>query len=151
MVVYNIRKKKYAKTLQASGIANRWNMQDDFVLYTSKNRSLAMLELLAHRSSIAFDDDFVIMNIELKIRTSDIYIITPTQLPKHWKRIDAFTHLQKVGHAWYHDKKYLCMEVPSVLVPQEYNIIINTQHPHFAKSVLLSKTEPFIWDTRLYE
>ncbi|SFQ42232.1 hypothetical protein SAMN04515674_11833 [Pseudarcicella hirudinis] len=48
MLVYNIRKSKYADSLKASGVANRWNKDDEFVIYAGASISLSTLELVAH-------------------------------------------------------------------------------------------------------
>ena len=58
MLVYNIRKAKYAQSLQASGVANRWNKNDEFVIYTASSRALSTLELVVHRNYINIDNSY---------------------------------------------------------------------------------------------
>ena len=51
MQVFKICRKAHAN-LSASGIENRWNRKGQFVIYTAESRSLATLEMVAHRSGI---------------------------------------------------------------------------------------------------
>ena len=72
MFVYNIRKAKYTDSLRASGVANRWNKNDEFVIYTGGSRALSTLELVVHRSSISIDNSYKLLVIELNCKESDI-------------------------------------------------------------------------------
>ncbi|WP_313255113.1 hypothetical protein [Empedobacter sp.] len=65
MLVFNIRKARYSKSLQASGVANRWNKNDEFVIYTGSSRALSTLELVVHRSSISIDNSYKLLVIEI--------------------------------------------------------------------------------------
>ncbi|MGB3452537.1 MAG: RES family NAD+ phosphorylase [Moheibacter sp.] len=149
MTVFNIRKSKYSNSLIASGTANRWNKDDEFVIYCSGTVSLSVLELVAHRNSIDISSDYKLLNIALKINKSDIEVITQEELPKNWKSIKAYPVLQEIGSEWYSQQKSLILCVPSALVHWENNYLINTAHPDFKKKVSLLKTEDFIWDSRL--
>lgn len=149
MTVFNIRKSKYSNSLIASGTANRWNKDDEFVIYCSGTVSFSVLELVAHRNSIDISSDYKLLSISLKIDKSDIEVITQNQLPKNWKSIKAYPALQEIGSEWYSQQKSLILCVPSALVHWENNYLINTSHPDFKKKVSLLKTEDFIWDSRL--
>ena len=72
MVVYNIRKVEYSKKLIASGFSNRWNKDEEYVIYTSSSRALAMLELLVHRSGIDLGQGFRLLEIKLNITEKNI-------------------------------------------------------------------------------
>lgn len=149
MLVYNIRREKYAASLIASGIANRWNKKDEFVIYTGSSISLAALEMIAHRSGILLSQPYRLLTIHLNVNENDITTFQAEQLPSHWKSIEAYSLLQSIGSEWYHSKKTLLLKVPSVLIPKEFNFLINIQHPDFEGKVKLVDNEPFIWDERL--
>lgn len=149
MIVYNIRRAQYSKQISASGVANRWNKKDEFVLYTGSSVSLAALELIAHRNSIQTSEVYKLLFIEIKFTSKDITTIDIKTLPTNWKSIHSYPVLQQIGSKWYQNKKSLLMEVPSVLVPQEKNYLINTKHPAFKEKVRLIKAEDFTWDFRL--
>ena len=149
MQVYNIRKKKYSTALIASGIANRWNKKDEFVIYTSSNRALSTLEMVVHRSYILSSIPYKILTIEILESKSFLKEISSNTLPKNWKSIEAYPTLQEMGSQWYNSKESLILKVPSAIIPLEYNYIINTRHSLFETNVKIIEKADFIWDERL--
>ena len=149
MLVFNIRKARYSKSLQASGVANRWNKNDEFVIYTGSSRALSTLELVVHRSSISIDNSYKLLVIEIDCEEDEIYEIKKPKLPKNWQSVETYPELQEIGSAWYQDFKYLVMKVPSSIIPKEYNYLINTKHPGFASKVKIKELEDYNWDDRL--
>lgn len=53
-------------------------------------------------------------------------------LPNHWRRLKAYPELQKLGSDWYKSMETLILKAPSVVIPREYNYVINTRHPDFS-------------------
>lgn len=149
MEVYRIAKESYSKELVASGLANRWNKDDQFLLYTGSSRSLATLELVVRRKSIALADDYRVMIISIADEESLMTPIRQSDLPENWRSISAYSKLQQMGSDWYKSRKSLLLKVPSAIISQEYNYIINTKHPDFDKKVSLVRTENYFWDERL--
>lgn len=150
MLLYRISREKYAKRLTASGVAGRWNLNGEHVLYTSQSRSLAALELLAQRSAIRPKDfEYKVMVIEWQSKKSSLDHIGHDELPEHWRTLEAYPALQKMGSLWYQTGKNLVLKVPSVLIPQEHNYVINFHHPDFTRSIALHAVEGFFWDKRL--
>lgn len=148
MVVYKICRDKFAQSLTASGVANRWNRKDEFVLYAGSSISLATLEMVAHRSSIMAQSTYKLMAIEVA-DDATIQEIPAAKLPKNWRALEAYSHLQDMGSVWYWGAKSLLLKVPSAIVPQEFNYVINTHHPDFSAKVKLLRAEDFTWDMRL--
>ncbi len=149
MVVYNIRKAKYADSLRASGVANRWNKDDEFVIYAGGSISLSALELVAHRSAIDINMGYKLLFISIEIDESDISEVKIENLPKDWKSIKSYPVLQEIGSKWYQSKEFLVLKIPSALVHWESNYLINVSHPDFVKKVSIQSIEDFIWDNRL--
>lgn len=149
MLVYNIRKSKYADSLRASGVANRWNKNKEFVIYAGGSISLATLELVAHRNAIDIHSGNKLLFIHLDISKSEITEVKIEDLPKNWKSIERYPVLQEIGSRWYQNKNSLLLKVPSALIHWEYNYLINTNHPDFSTKVSIFKTENFIWDSRI--
>jgi RES domain-containing protein len=148
MEVYKICSEKYSHSLNASGASNRWNKKDEFVIYTGSSRSLSTLETVVHRSSINISSSYKLVIIAIHDSTL-IKEISVSELPKNWKSIEAYIELQEIGSKWYHSLESLILKVPSAIISQEYNYIINTKHPLFATNVLLQSVENFDWDKRL--
>lgn len=149
MIVYNIRKQEYSKKLIASGFSNRWNRDDEYVIYTSSSRALAMLELLVHRSGLDLGKGFRLLEIKLSITEKDIEEIRVEKLVKNWQSIEAYSQEQKIGSEWYKRFDKLILKVPSVVIPQEYNYVINTRHKDFEKKVKLELIEEIDFDRRI--
>ncbi|GEM50517.1 RES family NAD+ phosphorylase [Empedobacter brevis] len=149
MFVYNIRKAKYAKSLQASGVANRWNKNDEFVIYTGSSRALSTLELVVHRSAIRIDNSYKLLVIEIDCKEDEVFEVKKNKLPKNWQSVEAYPRLQEIGSDWYQELKYLVMKVPSSIIPKEFNYLINTKHPDFTTKVKIKEVEVYQWDDRL--
>lgn len=70
-------------------------------------------------------------------------------LPLHWRTMFGYRLLQRLGSDWYLSQRSLVLKVPSAVIPQEHNYIINTSHPDFKDHVSLVRTENYFWDDRL--
>lgn len=135
----------------ASGTANRWNKEGDFVIYAGATRSLSTLELVVHRSSINPALSYKMMVISVSAESDQIIQITKEKLPANWRSIHGYTKLQQTGNDWYSCNRSLLLQVPSAVIPQEFNFIINTKHPEFQDRVAISAIEDYFWDSRLIE
>ena len=149
MEVYRISVAKYANDLFASGRPARWNAANEFVLYSASSRSLAALEMLVRRNMLSSVIRYKILTIKIPKSKNLITMIEAKELPKTWRTTSSYKTLRKIGSEWYGKKRSLILGVPSAVIPQEHNYIINTYHPDFEKLVKLEETEDFIWDNRL--
>lgn len=149
MLVYRIAHKKYAESLFASGMEGRWNSDGKKVLYTAESVSLAYLETLAHRKGMGYNRDFNIMVIEIP---SDAAFeeVESNRLPKNWRDFRNYEECKKLGDEWFDLHKSLYLKVPSAVVPENKNIVINTLHSDFEK-VKLIEVLNFEPDERLEE
>lgn len=147
MLVYRIAHKKYANSLFASGLEGRWNSEGKKVLYTAENISLAYLETMNYRKGLGYNDDFKIMVINLPPNSNLLFAETDT-LPKNWRDFRNYGECQIIGNEWYDAAQHLALKVPSAVVPENYNVIINTTHPDY-KNVELIEVLPFHPDERL--
>jgi len=146
MKVFRITILKYADQIQASGVSARWNKTGQRVIYTSESRSLACLENIVHRSTERLEGIYKTLVIDipdhLKINT-----IEEKSLPKGWNKNDQYPICQAIGSKWFSSGETAILKVPSALVLQENNYILNTLHPDF-KSIRLIGTEEFYFDSR---
>lgn len=150
MQVFRIASAKYSKALIASGNAARWNKENELVLYAAQHRSLATLELVVHRNSLPTTIKYETMVITIADDHKLITSINLKQLPKNWQNTAAYSDLQAIGSDWYKTQQSLLLKVPSVIVPQECNYIINTRHPDFfSGKIALTTREEFYFDNRL--
>ncbi|MBC6989990.1 RES family NAD+ phosphorylase [Hymenobacter sp. BT491] len=147
MQIYRICLAKYADDLFASGRRARWNTQDKFVIYAAASRALACLENVVHRSGEGLNGQFRVLVIDVP---DDVAIeeITPDQLPAGWEKASRYAVCQPLGDAWYEHRSSAVLRVPSSIVPQESNFILNTRHPDFKRIRILAQEE-FSFDARI--
>jgi len=150
MIVYRVCHAKFANKLNSSGRPNRWNLRAQHVIYTSGSISLCALELLAHTNGIRPSGVYKIMHIEI-LGSSKILDISKDLLPTDWHNLSAYPITQQIGSSWYQSRKSLALKIPSAIIPQESNYIINTDHPDFHSRIKLMETSDFIWDHRFPE
>jgi RES domain-containing protein len=150
MEVFKICKEEYSGSLKSSGSANRWNLRGQNVIYSGSTRSLATLELVVRRSSIAPVNNYKVMVISI---ADDDYLfkqIHINELAENWRTLAVYSSLQEIGSKWYISQGSLILKVPSAVIPYEYNYMINTEHPDFSKNVRIVKVEDYFWDNRLF-
>jgi RES domain-containing protein len=135
MLIYRIAYKKFTQNLSSSGLSGRWNSDGKMVLYTSENISLALLENMIYRAGSGFNNDYKIMIIE--VLSEKIEEIISKKLPKNWRELDAYSELQEIGDHWYDQQNNLILKVPSSILPENSNYILNTIHPDFNKVKLI--------------
>ena len=146
MIVYRITTSQWSKQLQASGNVARWNSRGNFVIYTAGSRSLACLENLVHRSGEMCSKQYKVMLIEIP----DCFIMEEIMLKSldiDWKNLTNFSYCQGIGAKWLNAGKAAVLKVPSIIIAQENNYLINPQHADFKKIKLL-REEDFGFDAR---
>jgi RES domain-containing protein len=149
MELFRILLEKYAGALTSSGAANRWNPAGQSVLYAGSSRSLSTLELVVHRSAIRPTENYKVMVLSVADEDRLVEQVQVRELPTNWRTIAAYGTLQKVGSNWYTRQEYLLLKVPSAVIVQEHNYLINVTHPDFEKKIKLVRTEDYFWDGRL--
>jgi RES domain-containing protein len=147
MLVYRIVLEKWSQSLTASGQAARWNSTGRFVLYTAGSRALACLENVVHRSSRGLNLSFKTMVVEVP---DDVFIETigKEDLPGGWQDFNNYHITQRLGDEWLDGMQSAVLAVPSAIIPEEQNFLLNLQHPDFQKVKLLA-TEDFFFDPRI--
>lgn len=71
-------------------------------------------------------------------------------LPVGWDDLPTSGAAQVFGGAWLELRAGLAMKVPSVIVKEESNVIINPLHPDY-RDVRLSIVRPFTFDSRMFK
>lgn len=149
MEVFRIAKEAFSNSLTASGKSNRWNLDDQFMIYTGSSRSLSSLELIVHRNAIQPVFTYKVMIVSIADEDELITSVLQKDLPVNWRNSMAYPELQLIGSKWYKSNQSLVLKVPSAVIPREYNYIINARHPGFQQKVSLVRTEEYFWDERL--
>lgn len=123
----------------------RWHTMPRSVLYASEHPALAMVEVMAHmRLSLSNIPTTLKLII---IEVADKATISPTpNLPAGWQANEPTT--QAVGNAWLDARKDLLLPLPSALLPDSTNYLLNTSHPHAATHLVEADVRPFWFDKR---
>jgi len=131
MELYRIAQESYSTDLSGNGsriFGGRWNSEGHYALYTSVNRSLALLETLAHAPAKFFRvKKYVLVTVFVPDKAS-LKFIEEKDLPGNWDALDVQHMTQKIGDNFLQEQKSLLLRVPSVLMPEEFNYIINPRH-----------------------
>ncbi len=149
MLVHRIAKAAYIEDLTGIGaksVGGRWNFKGVSVLYTSSSIALSMLECLAHFPIAYAPKDMAMATIE--IPEHSITEIRKENLPDNWRAVPSPRELKQISYDWIKKKETLILKVPSIIVPQEFNYIVNPFHKDF-KKVKLKKVVPFVFDNRV--
>ena len=151
MEVYRLTRRRFAGKNPFAGEGSflfgvRWSSIGTRVCYAATHRSLAILEYRAHIDQAFMPDDLVIATLQIP----EQIVITPTPvLPEDWQEYPAPASLRRIGDRFIAEGKAALMLVPSVLVPQENNVMLNPLHPDAKRMRRKRRLVPFAYDPRL--
>jgi RES domain-containing protein len=123
----------------AATAGGRWNPIGTPMLYTAEHLSLACLEALVHLDKRQLPRDYVWSRAELPARPG---ILTVEDLA-------SIVSCQAAGRNWIESRNELAIRVPSVVIPEEFNVALNPAHPAY-HDLLWSDPKPFRFDPRLF-
>ena len=126
----------------------RWNHPGIPLVYTSASLSLAALELLVHLGLEDAPEDRVAIAAELPTGL-DVEVIRAEDFPETWRRYPAPETSRDLGTAWAHSGRTAVLEVPSAVIPEESNYLLNPRHPEMTR-VTIRRGRPFTFDRRLW-
>ena len=150
MFVYRITKKEYAPLNGMGGLygPGRWHKKGNPVIYTSEHASLAAWEKIVHVSSIEnLPTDLFLIKIEIPEQTK-IQPVPQKMLVKGWNSYPFSSETIEFGTSFLRKKEYLALKVPSAIIPDEYNIILNPLHPDIRDCNVIKETT-FLFDRRI--
>ena len=117
------------------------------MVYLGGSRALTALEMLVHLTTpMSRAKPFRI--IEVKIPTDLISVYPLKILPAGWRVQPPGRLTMEIGDDWLRAGSDLALRVPSVIVPEESNILINPLHSEFGQ-LEVSTTGSFSFDARL--
>ena len=130
--------------LYASG---RWTPRGQLVVYTSASISLAVLEYTVNYRRRGWVPATVLgrATIPASVRVESVSI---DKLPANWFAAVAPMQLQTIGDTWLKRNETAVLKVPSAIVTEEWNYLLNPAHPDFRKT-RISPSEPFDFDQRI--
>jgi len=152
MIVFRLCRERYVNDLSGRGAeinGGRWNGRGTAALYTSSSRALCTIEIVVHIPAGIVPKDYYLVTIEIP-DDAQVSIMSLKDLPGNWNNNPVSSSSQRIGNAFIAEQKALVMRVPSAIIKDEWNCIINPMHKDF-KKVKIVATEPFSFDTRLFK
>jgi RES domain-containing protein len=119
------------------------------VAYTSGALSLAALEYLVNLTARDLPRDLVSVAIQIPSRLPVTKILI-SDLPRNWRVFPATEKLKDIGTNWALEHNTPILVVPSAVIPEEPNYIINPSHK-MASRIKVVSIKPFALDVRLLE
>jgi len=109
----------------------RWNSPGTAIVYASETRALSLLEVLAGLRSVRPVGAYVI--IPATFDESMILGVETHELPPEWRRYPPRAATQRIGDDWADQERSAILRVPSAIVPEEFNYLLNPAHPDFPR------------------
>jgi len=132
----------------AKATGGRWNEKELPVLYTSETRALACLETLVHLNAGGLPFNRYLVAIAIPDETwANARFETRASLDVGWDAEPAGQVSIQFGTAWLRSASSAILVVPSVIVPEECNVLINPVHPDSA-FITATKQRRWLYDPR---
>ncbi len=122
----------------------RWNSPGRPAIYLAGSRALAALETLVHLGpGVAAKQRFVRFEVSLPEALIADCDVEPISFKPF---VEAAT--QSLGDRWLEQKREVALRVPSAVIPEEHNYLLNPRHPAYPQ-LAIGPPEPFAFDPRL--
>lgn len=150
ITVYRFAPSIYSNDLSGYGAklyGGRWNSIGTPAVYTSFTISLALVELFIHKKTY----EEIIVNELMEITIADIIEskIDYQKLKDNWQ--DDAGYCQYIGNQFLAQQQDVGIIVPSAIIEQENNLVLNPLSKDFLKKVKIKKIKSFSFDERLFK
>lgn len=124
----------------------RWHSRGDRVAYFGASAAIAVLERLAHTDADLLPGDLRLGRFAYPQAVSVLKVEALAALPAGWVQDEAAT--RGIARQWWRERASCLLVVPSAILPEESNVLLNAQHPE-AGQLHLAGERPFGFDARL--
>ncbi len=150
MIIYRLAVASFKSDLSGAGsklFGGRWNIPGIAALYTAENISLSVLEILVAADKNTIPPEYYLMKLQVPDNLA-VKKISASKLKENWYADPGYT--QFIGSNFLRSGEEAILKVPSVIVNEEHNYLLNPIHPDF-KKVKLIDSIPFNFDIRLFK
>ncbi|MEN9448282.1 MAG: hypothetical protein RJA25_1572 [Bacteroidota bacterium] len=150
MIVFRICNSRFANDMNGIGsklYGGRWNNVGNAAVYTSSTRALSALEVLVHmppNNVKSIDFSLVVIDVPENSLEEVSYVTIKDEL----KTNGLSSNFKSIGDAWLKGHSSLLLKIPSVVIPEEANFLINPLHQDFYK-IKVKQISLFEFDKRL--
>ena len=121
----------------------RWNSSGYAAIYTSESLALCLAESLVHITGTL---PRTYLSFKIYVPENAIEIFDTTSLQTGWE--DNLVYTRSIGDEWLTSRRSLALAVPSVVLPESTNVILNPLHPRCTE-LQVTEQRPFKFDARL--
>lgn len=133
----------------AKATGGRWNTAGTAVVYTSQTRALACLETVVHLNAGGLPLNRYLVEVTIPDALwASAQMASAASLPVGWDAEPAGRASIEFGTNWLRSGTTALLVVPSVIVPEELNVLINPQHSDSAR-ITAAKVRKWLYDPRL--
>lgn len=129
--LYRISACKYVDGSSGEGAflaGGRWNSKGTRLVYASENSSLSMLEALAHITMLNLRQSYCMQIFDIP---ENVIELAANVLPEGWQQNPRPDFLKSNGDIFVKENKALALKVPSAIMPDSSNYLINPAHPMY--------------------
>lgn len=152
IVVWRIHRAAYGVGLDGAGgraASGRWNVKGAPIVYTAGAASLCILERLVNTDPDLLPPDLRLTRIEIPDDVPVADLSRRAKLPARW-RVPANTALTRtIGMQWLVSNDSAVLRVPSAIVPEESNFLLNPAHVAHPL-IRARKSRAFRFDDRVF-
>jgi RES domain-containing protein len=148
MIIYRLANAAYIDDLSGTGaklFGGRWNTPGIAAIYTAENISLAALEILVNTDKNKIPPSYSLLKLNIPDGLT-IKKITASTLKDKW--FNDFEYSQFIGSEFLRSGKEVMMKLPSAVVREENNFLLNPAHGDF-KKITIKEITTFDFDVRL--
>ncbi|MCA3125380.1 MAG: RES family NAD+ phosphorylase [Rhodocyclaceae bacterium] len=132
----------------AEATGGRWNRKGTPMLYAASSRALACLETIVHLNAGGLPLNRYLVELEIPDRLVKTAVRFVPLEHIGWDAIPEGRVSLEAGEAWLREGASAVMFVPSVIVPEEMNILINPKHGD-VRAIRARKVRKWTYDSRL--
>ena len=150
MRAWRIARERFALDRSGAGglaEAGRWHPRGVPVIYAGMTVEICVLEKLVHTGPF-LPADLMLVEMTLPDEATLYEVAEKTSLPKGWDTTPSHAVSMQFGGAFLRSARALGLIVPSAIVPEALNLVLNPRHPRFA-DVTMRIVRPFTFDKRL--
>lgn len=151
MYAWRIALRRFAldrRGLGSAMLGGRWNERDIPAIYAGLSVEIAFLEKFIHTGGKR-PPELVLVRAELPDEQNLYARPSLNSLPRDWATTPARPSAAAFGSKFLRERRGLAMILPSAVVPEARNLLINPLHPRMA-NVKLRIVRPFSFDHRMF-
>ncbi|HXW25185.1 MAG TPA: RES family NAD+ phosphorylase [Xanthobacteraceae bacterium] len=132
-------------------VAGRWHERGRPAVYLAEHAALALLETLVHLEIDPEDlpSHYRLLTVDVPdgVAVEDLTEAELAARVVNWRQTPQET--RRLTRAWFGERRTALLRVPSVIVPEAYNYLLNPLHPD-AAGVALVASQTVEFDARLF-